>query len=57
MQETQAWSQIREDPTCHGATKLMQKTTEPVLWSPEAPTTDARAPRACAPQQWEAHAP
>ena len=37
-------------------------TTEPELWSPWATTTEARTPRACAPQQekppqWEACAP
>ena len=41
---------------------LRSRAREPQLLSPHATTTEARAPRACAPQQekplpWEAHAP
>ena len=64
MQGTWVWAPVREDPTCHGATKPMRHntTTEPVLYSPWATTTEAHAPRARAPQQekppqWEARAP
>ena len=50
MQEKLVWSLVQEDPTCCSATK------------PMATTTEARVPRAGAPQQgkprqWEAHAP
>ena len=41
MQGTQVHALVWEDPTCHGATKL----------SPRAATTEARVPRAHAPQQ------
>ena len=48
-------SLIWEDLTCH------RTTTEPVLWSPGATTTDPRCPKAFAPQQekpvqWDTHA-
>ena len=39
MQGIWVHSLIQEDPTCHGATKV------------RATTTEARVPRACAPQQ------
>ena len=61
---------VREDPTCGGATKPVHHnywacTLEPMshnYWSLCATTTEARAPRAHAPQQekppqWEARAP
>ena len=58
MQGTRVRALVREDPTCHGATKPASHN----YWSPRATTTEARAPRARAPQlekppQWEAHAP
>ena len=40
---------VREDPTCRRATK--PTATEPALYSPQATTTEARTPRACAPQR------
>ena len=67
MQGTQVWALVREDPTCHGATKPMlhnywacARAREPQLLSPRATTTEARVPRAHArqqekPPQWEAH--
>ena len=65
MQGAQIWSLVREDPTCRGATKPVRHNywaCEPQLLSPRAATTEARAPRAHAPQQekppqWEARAP
>ena len=62
MQGTRVQSLVREDPTCRGATKPCATTTEPVLYSLWATTTEAHAPRARAPQQekppqWEARAP
>ena len=66
MQETQVPSLVREDPTCHGATKPIHHnywahTLEPVshnCWAREpqllslcATTTEARTPRAHALQQ------
>ena len=70
MQGTWVRALVQEDPTCHGATKPMCHNywacaLEPAshnYWSPRATTTEACAPRACAPQQekppqWEAHAP
>ena len=61
---------VQEDPTCCGATKprvpqllsLRSRACEPQLLSPCATTTEARVPRASAPQQEkppqrEAHAP
>ena len=47
MQGTRVRALVREDPTCRGATKPR----EPQLLSPRATTTEARAPRARAPQQ------
>ena len=46
MQGTQVRALVREDPTCRGATARVLP-----LLSPRAATTEARAPRACAPQQ------
>ena len=70
MQGTLVRALVREDPTCHGATKPVHHnywacTLEPAshnYWSPRATTTEARTPRARAlqqekPPQWEAHAP
>ena len=69
MQGTRVRALVREDPTCHGATKPVHhnyractRARESQLLSPHATTTEARVPRACAPQQkkppqWEAHAP
>ena len=77
MQGTWVQALVREDPTCCGATKPVQHNCwacalepashnywarEPQLLSPCATTTEAHAPRACAPQQekplqWEALAP
>ena len=51
MQGTRVRSLVREDPTCHGATKPCATAIEPVLWSPRATTTEAHVPRARAPQQ------
>ena len=59
MQGTRVQSLVREDPTCHGATKprasqllsLCSRAREPQLLSPRAATTEACAPRARAPQQ------
>ena len=66
MEGTQVQALVQEDPTCHGATKPCDTTTEPALlarkpqllkptshnyWSPHAATTEARAPRAHALQQ------
>ena len=67
MQGTWVQALVREDPTCHRAIKPMRHNywawaLEPVLplLSPWATTTEARAPRARAPQQekppqWQAH--
>ena len=77
MQGTQVQALVWEDPTCRGATKPMRHdywacalepashnywAHEPQLLSLHATTTEARAPRARAPQQekplqWEARAP
>ena len=59
MQGTQLWALVREDPTCHGATKPMRHNywacaLDPVshnYWSPHATTTEARVARACALQR------
>ena len=56
MQGTWVRSLVREDPTCHGATKPMRHNywacaLEPEshnYWSPHSTTTEACAPRACA---------
>ena len=60
MQGTLLQSLVQEEPTCHGADEPMATSAEPALESPGATTTEAHAPRACAPQegkvlQWEAH--
>ena len=47
MEGTRVQSLVREDPTCHRATKPVGHN----YWSPQATTTEARTPRACAPQQ------
>ena len=70
MQGTRVWALVQEDPTYRGATKhtapqllsLHSRAREPQLLGPRATTTEARVPRARAPQQekplqWEAHAP
>ncbi|XP_049559490.1 modulator of macroautophagy TMEM150B isoform X2 [Orcinus orca] len=58
MQGTQVQALVQEDPTCSGATKPMRhnprlrsRAREPKLLSLRATTTEARVPRACAPQQ------
>ena len=51
MQETHVGSLIREDPMCHGATKPVGHTLEPVLWSPFQQLLKPTRPRAHAPQQ------
>ena len=76
MQGTRVRSLVREDPTCRGATKPVRHNywacalepvshkywdREPQLLSLRAATTEARVPRAHAPQwekppQWEARA-
>ena len=62
MQGTRVWALVREDPTCHGATKPVHNywacALEPAscnYWRPHATTTEAHTPRAHAPQR-EAHA-
>ena len=77
MQGTRIRAMVQEDPTCRGATKpvghnywahapqllsLCSRAHEPQLLSPCATTTEARKPRARAPEQgkplqWEARAP
>ena len=70
MQRTRVRSLVREDPTCLGATKPVHHNywacalgpPSHNCWSPRATTTEARVPRAHAPQQekppqWEARAP
>ena len=68
-QETRVRALVRENSTCHGATKrapqllsLRSRARKPQLLSPCATTAGAHAPRARAPQQekppqCEAHAP
>ena len=76
MRGTRVRAPVREDPTCRGATKPVHHNywacslepachncwaRKPQLLSPRATTTEARALRACAPQQekplrWEARA-
>ena len=59
MQGTQVWALVREGPTCRGAAKPMRHN----YWAC-MPPTEARVPRASAPQQaqqekplqWEASA-
>ena len=52
MQGTRVQALVREDPTCRGATKPMRHNRlEPQLLSLRATTTEARMPRAHAPQQ------
>ena len=59
MQGTRVQALVREDPTCRGATKPVHHNywacasgaREPQLLSPRATTTEARVPRARAPQQ------
>ena len=56
MQGTCVQALVREDPTCHGATKpvllsLHSRAREPQLLSLRATTTEACTPRACALQQ------
>ena len=53
MQETQVQTQVREDPTCLGASEPMHnywaclcpRAQEPKLLNPGAWTTEARAPK------------
>ena len=51
MQGTQVRTLVREDLTCTEQLSLCTTTTEPVLYSPQATTTEARVPRAHALQQ------
>ena len=54
MQGTRVRALVWEDPTCRGATKPVRHSygaRVPQLWSPCATTTEARVPRARAPQQ------
>ena len=59
VQGTRVQALVREVPTCHGTMKarvpqllsLRSRAQKPQLLSPCAPTTEARAPRARAPQQ------
>ena len=59
MQGTQVRALVQEDPTCCGATKpahhnllsLRSRAHVPQLLSPCVTTTEARTPRAWAPQQ------
>ena len=55
MQGTQVWALVREDPNAMEQLGPCATTAEPVLWGPRATTTEARVPRARAPQ-WEATA-
>ena len=70
MQGTRVRALLREDPTCHGATKLVRQnywacTLEPAsdnYWSPRATATEDHVPRVRAqqqekPPQWEARTP
>ena len=71
MQGRQFQALVKEDPTCHEATKPVRhnywacmhpRAREPQLLSPHATTTEASAPRVRAPQQekppqWKACAP
>ena len=65
VQGTRVQALVREDLTCHGATKPVCHNywaCMPQLLSPHTTTTEALVPRARAPQQekppwWEAHAP
>ena len=53
MQGTRVWALVREDPTCHGATKPVHHNywaCEPQLLSPRATTTEA-----CMPHYWSPH--
>ena len=61
-QETWVRCRIQEESICQEQLKLCATTTEPVLWSPGAATTEACVPRARGPQQEKpleggAHAP
>ena len=59
MQGTRVRSLVQEDPTCHRATKPVHhnywacalEPTNHNYWSPRAATTEARTPRARAPQR------
>ena len=64
------WALVQEDPTCHGATKPVRhnywacavESASHNYWSLRATTTEARVPRAHAPQQekppqWETRTP
>ena len=62
MQGTWVWALVREDPTCHGATKPVRCnywacTLEPTSHNYWARTPRARAPQQEKPPQWEACAP
>ena len=70
VQGTQVQALVWEDSTCRGATKPVRhnywahdlELASHNYWSPRAATTEARVPRARAPQhekprQWEAHLP
>ena len=62
IQGTRIQALVQEDPTCRGATKPMHHNYWACALEPQATTTEARVPRARAPQQekppqWEAPAP
>ena len=65
MQGTRVWALVQEEPTRRGATKPVHHNYwawTPQLLSLRATTTEARMPRARAPQQekplqWEAYTP
>ena len=44
MQGTQVQSLVLEDSICHGANKPLPQPLEPVLWSPQAATTEPKCP-------------
>ena len=62
MQGTQVRALVREDPTCHRATKPVRHNYWACALEPTSHTTETRGPTACAlqqekPPQWEACAP
>ena len=61
MQGTPVQSLVWEEPTCHRTAEPVRHNHWSMLWSPQAATTEARMPGACAskqekPLQWEAGA-
>ena len=62
MQGTRVWALVREDLTCHGATKPVRHNYGACALEPVSHNYWAHVPRACAPQQekppqWESYAP